>query len=335
MPDVTVRGETGGRIRSRSAAAALRGSSSPFVELDRASWSRLRDNTPLTLTGQDVERLSSLGEQLDLTEVEEVYLPLSRLLNLHVRGAEQLRRVTSTFLGEFPESTPFVIGVAGSVAVGKSTTARILRELMACWPETPKVDLVTTDGFLLPNAELERRGLMGRKGFPESYDQRELLRFVTEVKSGTPEVRAPVYSHFTYDIVPGEHVVVARPDVLILEGLNVLQPARMRADGNRGLAVSDFFDFSLYVDARTEDIRQWYIDRFLRLRQTAFRQPDSYFQRYATLSDAEAIEVGSQIWHDINEKNLRENVLPTRPRASLVLSKDADHSVRRIRMRKL
>jgi type I pantothenate kinase len=335
MPYVTVRGETERHIQSRTAAVPHRGAASPFVELDRASWSQLRNNTPLTLTERDVERLTSLGEQLDLTEVEEVYLPLSRLLNLHIRGVEQLRRVTSTFFGEFPEPTPFIIGVAGSVAVGKSTTARILRELMVCWPETPKVDLVTTDGFLLPNAELERRGLMQRKGFPESYDQRGLLRFITEVKSGMDEVRAPVYSHYTYDIVPGEHVVVARPDVLIVEGLNVLQPAQVRTDGNQGLAVSDFFDFSLYVDARTEHIRQWYIDRFLQLKETAFRRPNSYFQRYAALSDTEAVEVGSRIWTDINEKNLRENVLPTRPRASLVLIKDADHSVSRIRMRKL
>ena len=221
------------------------------------------------------------------------------------------------------------------MAVGKSTTARILREVLSRWPDTPRVELVTTDGFLLPNAELTRRGLMQRKGFPESYDRRRLLRFVTDVKSGMPEVRAPVYSHLTYDIVPGEEVVVRSPDVLIVEGLNVLQPARVRGDGRQGVAVSDFFDFSIYVDARTEDVRRWYVDRFLRLRQTAFSNPDSYFHRYASLTDDEAVERAQQIWADINEKNLVENVLPTRGRATLVLGKGADHAVRRIRLRKL
>ncbi len=221
------------------------------------------------------------------------------------------------------------------MAVGKSTTARILRELLARWPGTPRVELVTTDGFLLPNAELARRGLMERKGFPESYDRRALLRFVADVKSGMAEVRAPVYSHLTYDIVPGAQVVVHRPDVLIVEGLNVLQPARVRDDGRQGLAVSDFFDFSIYVDARTEDVREWYVGRFLRLRKTAFNRPESYFHRYADLSDAEAAERARQIWRDINEPNLVDNILPTRARATLVLTKGSDHAVRRIRLRKL
>ncbi len=229
-------------------------------------------------------RLRGLGDRLDLHEVEQVYLPLSRLLNFYVGATEGLHRVTTDFLREQPERTPFVIGVAGSVAVGKSTTSRILRELLARWPGTPRVELVTTDGFLYPNAELERRGLLQRKGFPESYDRRALLRFVAEVKAGADEVSAPVYSHLTYDIVPGERVVVHRPDVLIVEGLNVLQPPRVQPDGRTGLAVSDFFDFSVYVDARVEDIRRWYVDRFLRLRETAFADPHSYFHRYAALS---------------------------------------------------
>jgi type I pantothenate kinase len=308
---------------------------SPYVELDRAAWARLRENQPLSLNAADLARLRGLGDRIDLEEVEQVYLPLSRLLNFYVGATAGLHRITTDFLGERPEKTPFVIGVAGSVAVGKSTTARLLKELLSRWPGTPRVELVTTDGFLYPNAELERRNLLQRKGFPESYNRRALLRFVAEVKAGKGEVRAPVYSHLTYDIVPGEETVVRQPDVLIVEGLNVLQAPQRREDGRTGMAVSDFFDFSVYVDAHLEDIREWYVERFLRLRETAFADPDSYFHRYAALSDDEAGATALRIWTEINEVNLRENVLPTRSRATLVLAKGRDHSVRRVRLRKL
>ena len=286
------------------------------------------------MTDDDVARLRGLGDPVDLAEVDAVYRPLSRLLNLYVSTAASLHQATSTFLREDSGRTPYVIGVAGSVAVGKSTTARVLREMMARWPDTPRVELVTTDGFLYPNAELERRGLMERKGFPESYDRRALIRFLSKVKAGRPEVRAPVYDHLTYDIVPGAETVVHRPDVLIVEGLNVLQPARATQSGS-DLSVSDFFDFSIYVDARTSDVRQWYVDRFLSLRSTAFAQPESYFHRYATLSDDEAAARAEHIWDTINEPNLLQNVAPTRSRATLVLHKGADHSVERVRLRKI
>ncbi len=307
---------------------------SPYVELDRASWSRLRENESLRLDASDLERLRGVVDKIDLTEVEEVYLPLSRLLNFYCGATVGLHRVTSEFLGERPEKTPFIIGVAGSVAVGKSTTARILRDMLARWDNTPEVQLITTDGFLLPNAELARRGLLERKGFPESYDRRALLRFVAEVKAGRDVVCAPVYSHLSYDIVPGERIEVRRPDVLIVEGLNVLQGPNSRSGGNH-LAVSDFFDFSVYVDAHVNDIRRWYIQRFLRLRETAFADPDSYFHRYAALSEDEAVATATRIWVEINERNLIDNILPTRSRASLVLTKGAHHKVRRVRLRKI
>ncbi len=306
----------------------------PFVELDRPMWSRLSMELQSPLTVEDAQRLRGLGDVLSLEEIREVYLPLSRLLNLYVAAAGELHAATTTFLGEKTTRTPFVIGVAGSVAVGKSTTARVLQELLRRWPDTPNVELVTTDGFLYPNAELERRGLMQRKGFPESYDRRRLLRFVSEVKSGAEEVRAPWYSHLSYDIVPGREVVVRRPDVLIVEGLNVLAPARPRADGRTGLAVSDFFDFSIYVDAKTSYIEEWYIQRFQSLRSGAFADPESYFHRYADLTDEQAHTTARGIWKRINEPNLIMNVLPTRGRAQLVLTKEADHSIRRMLLRK-
>ncbi|WP_345470153.1 type I pantothenate kinase [Glutamicibacter ectropisis] len=308
---------------------------SPFVDLERDTWARLSDQMEQPLNISDIERLRGLGDGLDLQEVRDVYLPLSRLLYLYVEGAGATHQATTTFLGEQTTRTPFVIGVAGSVAVGKSTTARVLQEMLRRWPQTPDVQLITTDGFLYPNAELERRGIMHRKGFPESYDRRALLRFVSAVKSGAPEVSTPVYSHLTYDIVPGERTVVRRPQVLIVEGLNVLQPARTRSDGTVGLALSDFFDFSVYVDARTSDIEEWYISRFMRLRSGAFADPASYFHRYSQLTDEEARETAHGIWKRINEPNLKENVLPTRGRAQLVLRKSADHSVRRMLLRKI
>ncbi|GAA0521807.1 pantothenate kinase [Saccharopolyspora subtropica] len=303
---------------------------SPYVELHRAQWRELRDSLPLPLTEDELVALRGLGDPVDLDEVADVYLPLSRLINLQVAARQQLHATTTTFLGEETRGTrvPFVIGIAGSVAVGKSTTARILRTLLARWPDHPRVDLVTTDGFLYPKAELVRRGLMHRKGFPESYDRRALLRFVTEVKSGAPEVAAPVYSHVAYDILPGEQHVVRQPDILIIEGLNVLQPGP-------SLTVSDLFDFSIYVDAHTDHIARWYVDRFLALRSTAFANPNSHFHHFAQLSDTEARAEAEHLWRTINEPNLVENILPTRPRATLVLRKDADHSINRVRLRKL
>lgn len=303
----------------------------PFLELDRAAWAALAPTTAHPLSEDEVVRLRGLGDALDLREVAEVYVPLSRLLNLYAVGARRLHRSTRDFLGQHDQVTPFVIGVAGSVAVGKSTTARLLRELLARWDDTPHVELVTTDGFLLPNAELERRGLMDRKGFPESYDRRGLLRFVSQVKSGVAEVRAPVYSHLIYDIVPDAEIVVRRPDILIVEGLNVLQPPAPGAN----LAVSDLFDFTVYVDARAADIEKWYVDRFLRLQRGAFADPQSYFHRFAELSEEDAISRARSIWHEINGPNLDENIAPTKARASLVLRKASDHTVSNVLIRKI
>ena len=283
----------------------------------------------MVLTEHDLEGLRGLGEHLDLDEIAEIYLPLSRLIHLQVAARHRLFQSTNLFLGEAEDAPmPFVIGVAGSVAVGKSTSARVLRALLTRWDSHPRVDLITTDGFLYPNRELQRRQIMHRKGYPESYDRRALLRFVTEVKSGAPVVRAPVYSHTKYDIVPNEHIEVRRPDILIVEGLNVLQT------GPR-LMVSDLFDFSLYVDAKIDDIENWYIERFLELRSTSFSNPHSHFAHYADLSDQAARLAASEIWNSINRPNLVENILPTRPRATLVLRKNSDHSIQRLRLRKI
>jgi type I pantothenate kinase len=312
------------------------GDLTPYVELDRDAWAELGAHFQQPLTADEITRLRGLGEHLDLDEVRQVYLPLSKLLSLRVEAARRLYRTQEEFLHQpQPPRTPFVIGLAGSVAVGKSTTARVLQHLLAHWPEHPNVALVTTDGFLRPTAELERRGLMARKGFPDSYDRRALLKFVVDIKSGKDRVEAPVYSHLTYDRVPGETVVLHHPDIVILEGLNVLQPARVTDEGRPGLGLSDFFDFGIYVDAATSDIRTWYVDRFQRLRETAFADPASYFRRYADLSPDEATTTALEIWDTTNGPNLEQNILPTRSRATLVLRKARDHSVQYVRLRKL
>ena len=308
---------------------------SPYVELERAAWAELAGDAPQPLQPAEIERVRGLGDELDLEEVRQVYLPMTQLISMRVRLAGALYQATEAFLhAPQTQRTPFVIGIAGSVAVGKSTTARLLKELLSHSPDHPVVELVTTDGFLFPNAELERRGLLERKGFPESYDRKALLRFVMEVKSGVEVVTAPVYSHLTYDRTD-EVVTLKAPDIVIVEGLNVLAPARPRGDGSPGLAVSDFFDFSIYVDASSRDLRRWYVDRFLTLRKTAFADPASYFHRYSALTDAEAEARAGELWDTINLPNLRENIQTTRGRASLVLRKGPDHSVDWVRLRKI
>lgn len=305
---------------------------SPYLEFTADQWGKLRAATPLSLDENDLDRLSGLNSELSLNEVVQIYLPLSRLLNLYVGASQELYRASDTFLGQLPAKVPYVIGIAGSVAVGKSTTARVLQALLARWPNHPKVDLITTDGFLHPNAVLNERGIMERKGFPESYDRRRLLQFMSDIKSGVPEVEAPVYSHLTYDIIDTT-VTVAQPDIVIVEGVNVLQTGI--ADGENPLFVSDFFDFSIYVDAEVEDVRRWYVERFFTLRETAFKDPTSFFHRFAVLSDEEATATALGIWKSINERNLIENILPTRERADLILRKGSDHLTRRVDLRRL
>jgi len=308
---------------------------SPYRMFSRAEWALLRQGMPLTLSEAEADRLTGLIERISIDEVETIYLPIARLISHYVDATKGLFDVTRNFLGQSTRKMPFIIGVAGSVAVGKSTLARILRALLADLPNAPKVDLITTDGFLLPNAILNAEGLMERKGFPESYDQAALLQFLTDVKAGKGRVEAPKYSHLVYDVLKEERIVVDQPDILIVEGLNVLQPARLPKDGRAIPFVSDFFDFSIYLDAEEDIIFDWYVQRFMRLRETAFQDPKSFFHRYAQLTEGEARRMGTRIWKTINLVNLRENILPTRQRADLILHKGAQHMIEAVALRKL
>jgi len=308
---------------------------SPYRAFTRAEWAALREDTPMTLHPDEVTRLRSMHDRLDMSEVEEIYLPLSRLLSMYVAATQRLFRAQQRFLGTEDAKMPYIIGIGGSVAVGKSTTARVLQALLARWPNVPKVDLVTTDGFLHPNAILEREKLMDRKGFPESYDLQALLRFLTDVKAGRRPTRAPIYSHLVYDVMPNHWVEIDRPDILIVEGLNVLQAGRLPRDGEAIPFVSDFFDFSVYLDADDEVLKTWYVSRFLTLRGTAFSDPRSYFHRYSKLTDDEAVATATDIWSRINLVNLHENILPTRRRADLILKKGESHGVDEVELRKL
>ncbi|MFC3723892.1 type I pantothenate kinase [Neoaquamicrobium sediminum] len=309
---------------------------SPYRIFSAERWAEFRADTPLTLAEDEVRRLRSLNDPVDLDEIRRIYLTLSRLLSAHVEASQLLFRQRRVFFNsDNAVKTPFIIGIAGSVAVGKSTTARVLKELLQRWPSSPKVDLVTTDGFLLPNEVLRRENLMERKGFPESYDVGALLRFLSAIKSGQPDVQAPLYSHMTYDVLPGAYVTIDRPDILIFEGINVLQTRDLPQDGKFVPFVSDFFDFSIYIDADENMVHHWYIDRFMRLRETAFKNPESFFHRYSQLSEEAARAIAEGLWANINLKNLRENILPTRPRADLVLRKGANHLIEEVALRKL
>lgn len=308
---------------------------SRYVTFGAEQWAKLRANTPLELSADEVSRLRSMGDHIDLAEVERIYLSISRLLSSHVEAMQSLFEDRRKFLSFKGERTPFVIGIAGSVAVGKSTTARVLQELLRRWPSSPKVDLITTDGFLYPNSELVSRDLMGRKGFPESYDRKTMIQFLSDVKAGLGEVRAPLYSHLVYDVVEGETVVIERPDILIFEGLNVLQTPELDKDRGPTPVASDYFDFSIYVDANTDHIHDWYVTRFMRLRQTAFTDPTSFFHKYASLTDDEALEIANGLWNNINLVNLEENIRPTRARANLILRKAESHLVEKVSLRRL
>ena len=308
---------------------------SPYHSFTAEEWAKFRADTPLTLTADEVQRLRSLDDPINLDEVRRIYLSLSRLLSTHVEASQRLFQQRNRFLSLSETKTPFIIGIAGSVAVGKSTTARILKELLARWPSSPKVDLITTDGFLYPNAVLNRENLMERKGFPESYDVGTILRFLSAIKAGEPNVRAPRYSHLFYDVLPEEYTLVDRPDILIFEGINVLQSRALPADGKIVPIVSDFFDFSIYIDAEEEQIHQWYVQRFMKLRETAFRDPTSFFKKYAAIDADAARAVAEGLWENINLKNLRQNILPTRPRADLILRKGRNHFIETVSLRKL
>jgi type I pantothenate kinase len=308
---------------------------SPYRVFTRQEWAARREDTPMTLTPDEIAELHAFNEKLSMKDVEEIYLPLSRLLSMYVAATQRLFRAMQRFLGTEDAKVPYIIGIGGSVAGGKSTTARVLQALLDRWPNTPKVDLITTDGFLMPNIVLERERLMQKKGFPESYDTALLLRFLTDIKAGRGPVRAPVYSHLVYDVVPGEMIEVDRPDILIVEGLNVLQPNRNVKEVKAVPFVSDFFDFSIYIDAQEDVLERWYVERFMRLRETAFRDPKSYFNRYSKVSDKEAEDAALSLWTNINLVNLRENILPTRLRASLILGKSGDHQIESVALRKL